>query len=148
MKKNLLLIAMFIFNIAQGQTILIPNGGFDTNTSGWSITGSNMSITATGGRLHLGASGNATNDFTLISPQFNLDASKAYKLHTDYRHVQFDPMMGPMPLGGFTDVFLKDINGTTVSTVNINLNTCQTGGYLDLCYSSNFNVPSNGVHNR
>ena len=144
MKKTGLLLAMLIVNIVQGQTVLIPNGGFNTDTSGWNIAGIDTSINASGGEMYLSVSGIYTRDFLLTSPQFNLDASKTYKLFTDYKNTQYDPMMGEVPLGGFSGVNLKDTNGTTVA--NVSLVNGNIGGYLEEWSSSSFSVTTSGTY--
>jgi len=144
-RKILLLITVFICSFTKGQTVFIPNGDFNTDVSGWNISGTNTNISNPGGFLSIDVSGSYTQNFTLTSPQFYLDGNKTYKLHSDYRNVQLDPMtMMETPLGGFTDIFLKDLNGNTVATVG--LTTCQTGGYYDVCYSNNFNTTTSGIY--
>ncbi|QRM90023.1 T9SS type A sorting domain-containing protein [Lacinutrix sp. WUR7] len=144
MKKTLLLLALIIVSVTQAQTVLIPNGGFNTDTSGWSVTGTDITISAYAGEMYFNISGIYTRDFLLDSPSFYLEANKTYKLYTDYRNVQNDIMMGDIPLGGFYGVSLKDVNGNTVH--NVGLGTCQTGGYLDSCNSQNFTVISSGTY--
>ena len=144
MKIKLLFFAIIIINIAHSQTILIPNGGFNIDTSGWAITGTDTSINASGGEMYLNVSGIYTRDFILTSPQFYLDASKAYKLFTEYKNTQYDPMMGEIGLGGFWGVNLKDINGTTVT--NVGLVNGNSSGYLEEWSSGSFNVVTSGVY--
>lgn len=144
MKKSLLLLALIISSVTQAQTVLIPNGGFDTDTSGWSVTGTDISIYADYGEMYFNISGIYTRDYVLSTPQFYLEAGKTYKLYTDYRNVSFDMMTGEVPLGGFWSSTLKDVGGTTIA--NVGLNTCQTGGYLDTCNSSNFSVATSGTY--
>lgn len=143
MKTILLFLTVCFFYVAQGQTVLIPNGGFNTNTSGWSIVGTNITING-GGELHINISGIYTEDFILTSPSFSLDTNKTYKLHGDYKNVEHDPMMGEVELGGFSSILLKDNNGIVVA--NLALSTCQVGGFLNACYSANFNVNATGIY--
>ncbi|MDV7187670.1 T9SS type A sorting domain-containing protein [Lutibacter sp. TH_r2] len=145
MKTKLLLITvLFISTFGFSQTILIPNGGFNIDTSGWAITGTDTSINASGGEMYLNVSGIYTRDFILTSPQFYLDASKAYKLFTEYKNTQYDPMMGEIGLGGFWGVNLKDINGTTVT--NVGLVNGNSSGYLEEWSSGSFNIVTSGVY--
>lgn len=137
------LFAIFFINILQGQVILIPNGGFDTDTSGWSITGTDLSISAYGGEMTINVAGVYTRDFILTSPSFHLDSAKSYKLHTDLRNVQEDSM-GEQPLGGFDEVNLIDANGQTVADVT--LYYFDTSGFLDHGSSNNFNVLASGTY--
>lgn len=136
-----LLFAVFTIEIGEAQVVLIPNGGFDTDTSGWNITGTNLSITTNGGEMVINVSGIYTRDFVITSPSFHLDASKTYKLHTDYRNVQNE-----QPMGGFDNVYLKDSNGETVADVTLysfdtgNLNNMYSG------YSNNFDVATSGTY--
>ncbi|MBU2938775.1 T9SS type A sorting domain-containing protein [Lacinutrix sp. C3R15] len=144
MKKTLLLLTMFIVGVTQAQTVLIPNGGFNTDTSGWSVTGTDITIASYSGEMYFNISGIYTRDFILASPQFYLEAGKTYQLYTDYRNVGYDMMVGEFQLGGFTDTFLKDINANTVA--NIGLGTCQTVDYLYTCNSQNFTVATSGIY--
>lgn len=146
MKKKILLLMLITTSVLfSQQVVLIPNGGFNTDTSGWSITGTDTSISNIGGALSIDVSGAYTRNFILSSPQIYLDANKTYKLHSDYRNVQLDPiMMTETSLGGFTGVFLKDLAGSTV--VNVGFSNCQTGGYYDMCHSSSFSVAISGTY--
>lgn len=147
MKTKLLLITIFFLSIAEAQTVLIPNGGFDTNTSGWSVTGTDVSINNSGGFLSINVSGIYTRNFVLTSSQFYLDATKTYKFYTDYRNVGYDQMtFEELPLGGFTNIHLKDSNNNTVSVAGFGLSSCNTGGYFDTCYSGDFSVATSGVY--
>jgi len=143
-------ITFFFFLIScaiSAQTVLIPNGGFNTDVSGWSITGTDTSISQENGYLRIDVSGGYSRDFVLKSTSFYLEANKTYKLHGDYRHTQFDPGTGmESPLGTFTDVFLKDnVNNTTVT--GLWLTTCNDlyNGFQG-CFSSDFTVSTSGVY--
>jgi len=144
MKTILQLISLFIVSLVYSQTVLIPNGGFDNNLNGWSVSGTDTSISNSGGFLSIDVSGIYTWDFILTSPQFNLESNKTYKLYGDVRHVYMDPnTMEESPLGSFSDILLKDLGGSTVA--NVSFSNSQSG-YFDINWSSNFTVPSNGTY--
>ena len=130
--------------MVQAQTILIPNGGFDNNTSGWSVAGNNVSISSFN-ELFIAVSGIYSENFTLTSSQFYLDANKTYVYHHDYKHSAYDIMMGDIPLGNFDSVILKDLAGNTI--MNISIRTCQAGiNDLESCSSNSFNIPNSGTY--
>ncbi len=154
MKKKLLLALILTTSMLfSQQVVFIPNGGFNTDISGWSITGTDSSISygnpnGTDGRLITGVSSGYTENFVLTSPQFYLHAGKTYKLYISYRHVQYDPNTGmESPLGGFDEIRLKDNLGNSVATVSTT--SCNGGsassGYNENCWSANFEVSTSGT---
>lgn len=148
MKAKMLLLTIFIVNLIQAQTVLIPNGGFNTDTSGWSIDGGN-SISNTGTDQSNVMYINATGVFTVTSPQFNLNA-RGYKLHTDYYRTFLDPFNGKYTVEANISVLLKNLSGVTVA--NLNINDCSSTDYINntgaTCSSSSssFNITTSGTY--
>lgn len=134
--KTLLLPFLFIFTLSFGQ---VPNGNFNSGTTGWSITPATFSITAPSGYLQINQSGTFTDIFYLKSSSFPVSAGNFFVQYS-YINARFDPMMGDQPMGN-PAIRLKDSGGniiadfTTVSGLCINesqhygiapTNTCTT----------------------
>lgn len=134
--KTLQLLILLISAVSFGQ---VPNGNFNSGTTGWSITPATFSITAPSGYLQINQSGTFTDIFYLKSSSFPVSAGNFFVQYS-YINARFDPMMGDQPMGN-PAIRLKNSGGniiadfTTVSGLCINesqhygiapTNTCTT----------------------
>lgn len=143
-----ILIATLYFNISNGQIVPVPNGQFNNDVSGWSILGTNVSVShSVENSLSIDLVDIYTEIFLLFSPQFYLDANKTYKFYYDVRNDQYDPALGVfVQLGAFTDINLVDSNANNLPNLTANM-TCQTNpGYMGTCNSTEFSVAVSGIY--
>ncbi|SIS81708.1 Por secretion system C-terminal sorting domain-containing protein [Kaistella chaponensis] len=154
--KTLLLPFLFIFTLSFGQ---VPNGNFNSGTTGWSITPATFSITAPSGYLQINQSGTFTDIFYLKSSSFPVSAGNFFVQYS-YINARFDPMMGDQPMGN-PAIRLKDSGGniiadfTTVSGLCINesqhygiapTNTCTTNP-IAVSVAGNYHLEFSGFSN-
>ena len=145
-------LCILFFNAVTAQNINIPNYDFATDLNGWSISGTNISMSNSNSSYTSGvlAIVNPTfnqETFVITSPSFPLFANDNYVFFTEYGHYFFDAMMGAFQVSQLSGVVLKNSAGTVVQTFNLNCTSFGGGpGAMDFCESSPFLIDTSDTY--